>query len=110
MERIFSLIIAATLFASWPGKAATVTSLADNGPGTLRDVIAAAAPGDTISFTVAGAITLTNGELVINKDLTIAGPGSAVLTVERSSAAGTPAFRIFHITTGRVAISGLTQQ
>src|SRR5215813_6935775 len=52
-----------------------VTSLADSGTGTLRDTIAAAAPGDTIDFAVTGTIALTSGELAIAKDLTLAGPG-----------------------------------
>jgi hypothetical protein len=41
----------------------TVTSLADDGSaGTLRSVIAAASPGDTINFSVSGTITLTSGQ------------------------------------------------
>src|SRR6266550_2142551 len=64
----------------------TVTSLGDgaanaaNCPGVncrLRDAIAKAASGDTITFSVTGTITLTSGELVINKNLTINGPGAA---------------------------------
>src|SRR6516162_8242272 len=57
----------------------TVTSTADSGPGTLRADIAAAQPGDTIVFSpsLAGqTITLTSGELVVNKSLTIQGPGA----------------------------------
>ncbi len=52
---------------------AVVTSLADAGAGSLRATIAAAPAGDTITFSVAGTITLTSGELVVNKALTIDG-------------------------------------
>src|SRR5437773_12479021 len=75
----------------------TVTSTADNGPGSLRDAIASAPPGATINFAVTGVIVLTNGELFIDKDLTIAGPGPGNLAVQRSTGVGTPDFRIFHI-------------
>src|SRR5437773_7626258 len=89
----------------------TVTNPGDIGPGTLREVIAGALPGDTINFATAlGTITLTSGELVIDKDLTISGPGSGNLTITRSAAGGTPEFRIFNVTssTGTITISGLT--
>lgn len=51
-----------------------VTTLADNGPGSLRDVIAAATPGDVITFAPdlsGGTITLGGSQLFIDKDLTI---------------------------------------
>src|SRR5205823_219835 len=54
-------------------------------------------------------ITLTSGELLIDKNLTVQGPGVNVLTIMRSSAGGTPNFRIFKINPNMtVAISGLT--
>src|SRR5437867_10304132 len=89
----------------------TVTNPGDIGPGTLREAIAGALPGDTINFaTGLGTITLTSGELVIDKDLTISGPGSGNLTIQRSTAGDTPEFRIFNVTssTGTITISGLT--
>src|ERR1051325_8749672 len=58
------------------GRAATVTSLGDSGLGSLRQAILDAAAGATIDFSVTGAITLTSGELGINKSLTILGPGA----------------------------------
>src|ERR1043165_3366196 len=45
-----------------------VTNLADHGPGTLRQFITNSAPGDTIAFATNGTITLTTGELLIDKD------------------------------------------
>src|SRR5438034_5145183 len=89
----------------------TVTDPGDIGPGTLREAIAGALPGDTINFAAGlGTVTLTSGELVIDKDLTISGPGSGNLTIQRSSAGGTPEFRIFNVTssTGTITISGVT--
>ena len=88
--------------------AATVTSTADGGPGSLREAIANAAAGETIDFTVNGSITLTSGELAIARNLTVLGPGPGNLTIQRSPAAGTPDFRIFHVQAGSVRISGLT--
>src|SRR5436190_777536 len=94
----------------------TVNSAADAGgscPGascTLRQAIATAASGDTINF-AAGltTITLTTDELLINKNLTITGPGADRLAVQRSSASGITLFRIFNIASGtNVTISGLT--
>jgi hypothetical protein len=82
----------------------TVTSGADGGPGSLRDTIAAAASGDTIVFAVFGTITLTSGELAIEKDLDIEGPGATLLAVS-----GNDASRIFHVRGGATAtIAGLT--
>src|SRR5689334_3580282 len=57
-----------------------VTNLNDSGPGSLRQTIAEAASGSTITFSVSGTIDL-NGELVVSKDLTINGPGAASLII-----------------------------
>ena len=86
----------------------TVNSLGDTGTGLglsgdLRYVITQVdqTPGDnTINFTVTGTITLSSAlpDLSNTTGLTdIEGPGAASLTVARSSAAGTPDFRIFTV-------------
>jgi hypothetical protein len=89
----------------------TVTNGDDSGPGSLRQALADANDGDTINFDSAlngQIINLTSGELVINKNITIAGPGGDLLTVSRSSS---NLFRIFHVMPGRaVTIEGLTIQ
>src|SRR6266498_5496962 len=78
--RILSLLAALCCALAAPAHSAVVTSAADDGtPGTLRAVIAAAAAGDTITFDGAltgQTITLTGGQLLINKDLIITGPGA----------------------------------
>ena len=91
---------------------AAVTNTNDSGAGSLRDAIANVCAGGTINFDPAlngQTITLTSGELLIDKNLTIQGPGADQLTVMRSTAGSTPDFRIFAIIPGQtVGISGLT--
>ena len=96
-----------------PAAATSVVTnnLDDGSSGSLRTIITNACPGGTVTFAanVRGVINLTSGELVINKALTISGPGANLLSVQRSAAVGTPAFRIFNITANfNVNISGLT--
>ena len=84
----------------------TVTNLADTGPGSLREAIAITDPGGSVDFEpgLAGTIALTTGTLTITKDLTITGPGFAMITVS-----GGHASTVFSIDpTFRVAIAGLT--
>src|SRR3954469_16157977 len=69
----------------------TVNTLVDENNGiavggiSLRDAIAAAAPGDTINFAPAlfiggqGTCPLTHGALLVGKPLTINGPGQNLL-------------------------------
>ncbi len=83
-----------------------VTSTADSGTGTLRAAIAAAMPGDTITFAsslIGSTIKLTSGELAITKPLTILGPTSGPLTINAQFNS-----RVFHITAqGTVTIDNL---
>jgi CSLREA domain-containing protein len=58
---------------------------------------------------VTGTIILGAGLPSINRNIKINGPGAATLTVQRSTAGGTPNFRVFTINSGKVVtISGLT--
>jgi hypothetical protein len=65
----------------------TVTSNLDNGSaGTLRSVIAAAASGDTIEFKAGLAqIDLTQGQIEIDRNLIIFGPGANSLTIDQTT-------------------------
>jgi hypothetical protein len=66
---------------------------------------------DTIGFSLPAnsTITLSTALPNINGNLVINGPGANTLTVQRSTAGGTPVFRIFTINSGKVVtISGLT--
>ncbi len=98
------------------GNIYTVNSLGDTGTGSglsgdLRYVITQADSnaGSTIVFGVTGTISLASALPDLVSDVTINGPGTAELTVARSSAAGTTDFRIFTIDTNtKVKIVGLT--
>src|SRR5262249_3228930 len=82
----------------------TVTNTNDSGPGSLRQALASANDGDTITFAVTGTIGLTSGELLVDKSITILGPGAGSLAVN-----GNATYRVFYIGAGNnVTISGLT--
>lgn len=87
------------------GRTLVVTSTrADNSAGTLRQAISLAADGDAIVFDseVSGTITL-GSELAIARNISISGPGSAIVTVS-----GNGATRIFNIASNAfVRIAGL---
>jgi fibronectin-binding autotransporter adhesin len=80
----------------------TVTNLADSGAGTLRNLIAAALPGDTIQFGLSGTISL-NSELVLSKSLRING-----LTANSLRLTGNNHSRIFNVTSGTAQIFNMT--
>jgi hypothetical protein len=75
-----------------------VTSTANSGPGSLRDIVSCAAPGATIYFDgmISGSTITLLSEIAINKNLTIAGPGINLMTL---SGGGTN--RIFNVATGK---------
>src|SRR6476646_4271364 len=84
----------------------TVINTNDSGAGSLRQALADANDGDTISFdaSVTGSITLSSGELLVNHGITISGPGANILSVDANQTS-----RVFHIASGKtVTISGLS--
>nr|UXE45394.1 hypothetical protein Hi04_10k_c4773_00008 [uncultured bacterium] len=104
-------VVAALLVSATPlaGATITVTNGNDAGPGSLRQALADASPGDIINFaSTVTTVALTSGELVVNKDLSIIGPGANSLTVMRATTAVES--RIFNLTSSSatVLIFGLT--
>jgi hypothetical protein len=85
----------------------TVLNVLDSGAGSLRDTIKAAKSGDTIVFAPSlngQTMTLTSGELAINNNLDIEGPGASLLAVS-----GNDTYRVFDIGQSVTAtIAGLT--
>ncbi len=86
-----------------PSQALVVTSTADDGAGSLRQAIASAVDGGTITFAVGGDITLLR-PLVIGKRLTIDGPGAEELAIR-----GEERVRLFRVAPGAaLTLRGLT--
>ncbi len=82
----------------------TVTNTNDSGPGSLRQALADANDGDIINLAITGTIGLTSGELLVDRSITISGPGADNLLVN-----GNAKSRVFHIGPSEtVTISGLT--
>src|SRR6266513_2492600 len=114
-QRIFNPGICRILFASFLSalclialstQAATITVINtnDSGAGSLRQALADTNDGDTIDLAVTGTITLTTDELLVDKSITISGPGSDNLTVD-----GNHASHIFHVSGGVTAtVAGLS--
>ncbi|HEY0178108.1 MAG TPA: hypothetical protein VGC30_00565, partial [Dokdonella sp.] len=115
------LLLAPAAAIAFPTAAAAatheVTTCADAGAGSLRDAIASAVDGDTITFALAcSRITLTSGAIAIGTGadgepittLALVGPGRNALTVD-----GSYADRVFVHDAGALGaltISGLTLQ
>jgi hypothetical protein len=84
----------------------TVTTLADAGPGSLRDAIAGTPAGGTVAFQpgLTGTITLTSGALTIDHSLVITGPGANSLTIS-----GNQQFTVVNVSSGvQAALAGLS--
>jgi hypothetical protein len=97
-------VVVCTAAISVQADTITVTTTADSGPGSLRQALADSNDGDTINFAVTGTIGLTSAELLVNKSVTISGPGAASLAVD-----GNATSRVLHIGAGKtVSISDLT--
>ncbi len=101
----FALILCFLFFcASLQAATHTVTSTADSGAGTLRQAVSDASSGDIINFAVTGTITLTTGQIEVDKSLTIQGPGGDILAV---SSQGAPN-RVFYFSSGTISVSGIS--
>ena len=103
----FALALAFTGLLPAFGATITVTTTNDTGAGSLRNAVATANSNDTINFNLPNpsTIILTSGQLEINKNLTITGPGAAQLAISGNKTS----FKVFFIDSGAsVIISGLT--
>jgi hypothetical protein len=102
-----TLAIALLVPVAYAG-AATVTNTNDSGPGSLRQAISDAAPGETINVP-AGKYVLSSGQLEFEKSLNIVGAGDGSTTISAANASG-----IFEIDDfaqeAEVRISGLLLQ
>jgi hypothetical protein len=87
-----------------------VTSLADSGPGTLRDAIFTAdndlSNSYLIDFSVTGSINLQSVLPPLESNITIQGPGAGSLAVQQDGAFVGGLFDVLH--PGTVKISGMT--
>lgn len=82
-----------------------VTSNADSGSGSLRDVVANANAGDTITFALSSPDTIhLQSGILINKDLVIWGPGRNLLEISGDYLTG----RLVSVDTSDVEISQLS--
>lgn len=106
---LFATCLSALCLAALSAEATTITVINsnDSGPGSLRQALADANDGDTINFDASLiAIGVLSGELVVDKSVTISGPGPANLFLHNDELN-----RVFHITNAvTVSISGLTIQ
>lgn len=109
--RLLLVIVVAMVFAGLRARAAvlTVTSTANSGTGSLREAVASATDGDTITFDPAilpATIAITS-PIIIDNDLRIEGPGDTLLTLDAGGVSGNT--RIFEIgVNASVSLSGLT--
>src|SRR5258707_2709806 len=107
MRRTTIFFAAVLLFAATAMSAhaatITVTNTNDSGTGSLRQALAVAHDGDSITFAVSGTITLTSGALAVPKSVTISGPGADQLSI-----VGIPFQSVFFVAVKAATISGLT--
>ena len=84
--------------------AQVVTSGMDNGtPGTLRQQIALAAPGSTLTFAATVSTVNLMSEITIDKNLTITGTVGVTTTIDANGNS-----RVFTITDGEVILNNIT--
>lgn len=80
-----------------------VTSLGDDGGGSLRTVLSGADPGSTVTFATNGVITLSNGPVTLAGSVNLVGPGPTNLVLS-----GGDSNRVFIIDPGATNfLSGL---
>jgi hypothetical protein len=88
---LFATFLSALCLIALSTQAATitVTNTNDSSSGSLRQAVADAVDGDTINFSSSlngQTITLTSGELLVDKSVAISGPGANTLAVDANHA------------------------
>jgi len=105
--KLLATLVSASFCLQVSAATFTVMNTSDSGAGSFRLAISDSSSGDTINFNSSlngQTITLTSGELLVNKNLTITGPGANQLAIN-----GNAASRVFNISSGiTVTIFGLT--
>jgi hypothetical protein len=113
-EKLFDrLATASSLNDEVPTASFTVSNISDTGPGSLRQAILDANSNgvalDEIvfdgTFSTSKTISLTSGQLLIDSNITITGPGANLLTV---SGVGNGTNHIFEVGLFTFTISGVT--
>lgn len=111
---LLAIVISALASVSVQSAVLIVANTADTGADSLRATVAAAIPGDTIEFALPASdpgynpstgiftVSLTSGEIVIDKNLSITGPSAANIAIS-----GNHSSRIFTVTSGSVQLSHL---
>ena len=106
---LFATCLSALCLIALSSQAATISVINtnDSGGGSPRQTLADSVDRDMINFDSSlngQTITLTSGELLVNKNVTISGPGANTLAVDANHAS-----RVFYIASSTdVTISGLT--
>ena len=95
---VSAIALNVVLLVSSPAGTLLVYNINDSGAGSLRQAINdnnALGGGSTIVFSnnTVGTITLTTGELLITRDMTIVGPGANLLAINGNGS------RVFHRST-----------
>jgi predicted outer membrane repeat protein len=95
MKALLGFVAGALSCVSSLASTLTVTRALDNGPGSLRDTIAAAAAGDVIQFdpSLTGQVVLLASQIKVTRELQIRGPGADKLSIS-----GGNHTRIFFVT------------
>ena len=105
--RLFSAIFFTLALASTQAATFTVSTIADTGPGSLRQAILDAnttVGDDTIVFTTNGTITLASPLPTVTDNTTMTGPGTNLATIS-----GNNSVRIFSLNAGTTnTLAGLT--
>ena len=110
-KRNISCMLPCTTPTPTPTGDLTVINTNDSGPGSLRQALADASDGDTITFDPSlnwQTIGLTSGELVIDKSITIIGPGPNLVGVYQSPIQAAVSFMSYPVPPSQLLVSPST--